>query len=89
MHPVGRLTDRFEAGRAQPWQVADAPADFVENLLGAIVGLEIPVARLVGKWKMSQNRPASDIDGIVQGLRERGEQNVAAVGKLVDERNPR
>jgi transcriptional regulator len=86
---VERLTNRFEAARTQPWHVADAPPDFVENLLGAIVGLEIPVARLVGKWKMSQNRPATDIDGIVQGLRERGEDNVAAVGKLVDERNAR
>ena len=86
---VERLTNRFEAARAQPWRVADAPADFVENLLGAIVGLEIPVARLVGKWKMSQNRPATDIDGIVRGLREMGEDNVAAVGKLVDERNAR
>jgi transcriptional regulator len=46
---IGRLTDRFETARAQPWRVTDAPADFVDNLLGAIVGLEIPLTRLVGK----------------------------------------
>lgn len=84
---VGRLTARFEASRAQPWHVTDAPVDFVNNLLGAIVGLEIPVARLVGKWKMSQNRPASDHAGIVGGLRETDDANAGAVARLVQERN--
>jgi transcriptional regulator len=84
---VGRLTDRFESSRAQPWQVTDAPTEFVDNLLGAIVGLEIPVVRLVGKWKMSQNRPAVDHEGIVQGLRETRDADAAAVAKLVEERN--
>jgi transcriptional regulator len=86
---VGRLTGRFEAPRAQPWQVTDAPADFVENLLGAIVGLEIPVARLVGKWKMSQNRPATDHRGIVEGLRETQDVEAIEVARLVAERNQR
>jgi transcriptional regulator len=84
---VGRLTDRFESSRAQPWQVTDAPTKFVDNLLGAIVGLEVPVVRLVGKWKMSQNRPTVDHDGIVQGLRETHDADAAAVAKLVEERN--
>jgi transcriptional regulator len=86
---VGRLTDRFEAARAQPWRVTDAPADFVDNLLGAIVGLEIPLTRLVGKWKMSQNRPAADHPGIVKGLRETQAPDAAEVAKLVEERNRR
>jgi transcriptional regulator len=84
---VGRLTDRFEASRAQPWHVTDAPADFVDNLMGAIVGLEIPVARLVGKWKMSQNRPAADHAGIVAGLRETDDAGAEAIAALVEERN--
>src|SRR5215813_4637616 len=50
---VSRLTDRHEGTRAVPWQVSDAPADFVERQLGAIVGIEIPVRRLEGKWKVS------------------------------------
>lgn len=86
---VGRLTDRFEAPRSEPWQVSDAPVDFVDNLLGAIVGLEIPLARLVGKWKMSQNRPATDIGGIVDGLRETQGADAAEVAKLVEGRNQR
>jgi len=67
---VERLTNQNEAGRPQPWKVSDAPADYIEKQLGSIVGLEIPIARLTGKWKMSQNRPAQDRAGVVEGLLE-------------------
>jgi transcriptional regulator len=86
---VGRLTHRFEAPRKEPWQVTDAPTDFVENLLGAIVGLEIPIVRISGKWKMSQNRPATDLPGIVNGLRETGDADRQAVAEQVERRNSR
>jgi transcriptional regulator len=86
---VGRLTDRFESPRKDPWQVLDAPKDFVDNLLGAIVGLEIPIARIVGKWKMSQNRPQVDIAGIVAGLRETDGPDGQAVSEEVQKRNRR
>lgn len=65
---VTRLTDRHEAGRAAPWAVSDAPADFVAGMLRGIVGFEIPIARLEGKVKMSQNRPAADREGVIAGL---------------------
>lgn len=55
-----RLTDRHEATRAVPWKVNDAPQDFIDKLLNAIVGIEIPVQRMQGTWKMSQNRSARD-----------------------------
>jgi transcriptional regulator len=72
---VTRLTQQQESPRAQPWQVSDAPAEFIERMLDAIVGIEIPLTRLQGKWKMSQNRGASDRAGVAAGLRaERGEQ---------------
>jgi transcriptional regulator len=83
---VERLTDRFEAASAQPWKVTDAPAGYIDNLLGAIVGLELPVSRLLGKWKMSQNRPEVDFPGIVRGLRGRADASAMAVAALVDER---
>ena len=67
---VGRLTDKHEAPRARPWQVHDAPADYIEQMLGAIVGIEIPLLRLQGKWKLSQNRSLEDRLGVVDGLRE-------------------
>ena len=83
---VERLTNRYEAGRPQPWKVADAPGDFVDKQLRAIIGLEIPITRLVGKWKVSQNRPAADRDGVVRGLREIGDANAVAMANLVERR---
>jgi len=75
---VSRLTDRHEAGRNEPWAVTDAPADFVETMLGAIVGIEITLSSLVGKWKVSQNRSAADREGVVAGLlREHGDRALA------------
>ena len=65
---VGRLTAHHEASRATPWSVDDAPAEYVDQQLRAIVGVEIDITRLEGKWKMSQNRSAADIDGVVAAL---------------------
>jgi transcriptional regulator len=65
---VGRLTDTHEAARAHRWQVDDAPADYIEQMLRAIVGIEIEVTQLVGKWKVSQNRDAADRAGVAAGL---------------------
>jgi len=65
---VEKLTNRHEAGRREPWKITDAPSDYIEKQLGAIIGLEITVARLVGKWKVSQNRPVQDRNGVVEGL---------------------
>jgi transcriptional regulator len=65
---VTRLTQTHEASQALPWAVSDAPADYIEAMLGAIVGIEIPIERLVGKWKVSQNRAAADAQGVVAGL---------------------
>lgn len=67
---VTRLTHRFEADRAAPWHVTDAPEMFIEKQLRAIVGIEIPITKLIGKWKVSQNRPEVDRAGVVAGLSE-------------------
>lgn len=80
---VERLTNRHEAGRRDPWKVTDAPADYVDRQVEAIVGLEIPIARLAGKWKVSQNRPARDRDGVVEGLRRQGDAASAAMAEAV------
>jgi len=81
---VGGLTDRFEAARAQPWAVSDAPDDFIAMHLRAIVGLEITVTRLIGKWKTSQNRPAADQEGVVAGLRESDDAVSQAMAAAVE-----
>ena len=80
---VEQLTNRHEAGRREPWKVTDAPADFIDKQLGAIVGIEVPMTRLIGKWKVSQNRPAADRDGVVQALRQEGDHAAAAMADLV------
>jgi transcriptional regulator len=78
---VTRLTQLNENARDQPWAVSDAPADFVQGMLRGIVGIALPIARLEGKVKMSQNRPAADIEGVVTGLRRDGRDDLAqAVG---------
>ena len=65
---VSRLTDRHEQGRSEPWSVADAPADYLDGMLRAIVGIRLPIARLQGARKLSQNRSAQDIAGVRDGL---------------------
>ena len=80
---VGRLTDHHESNRSQPWSVSDAPADYIEKTLDAIVGLEMPIARLIGKWKVSQNRPAKDQAGVVENLRRVGDESSNAMAELV------
>jgi len=78
---VTRLTERHEGRRSAPWAVADAPEEFIQGMLKGIVGFAIPVSRLEGKWKMSQNRPVEDRAGVVGGLSEEGEDAVAALVK--------
>ena len=70
---VQRLTLRNEASMPAPWKVGDAPADYIEQMLSAIVGLEIPLTRLNGKWKLSQNRSVADREGVIRGLEEQGD----------------
>ena len=65
---VTQLTDRHESTQAAPWAVSDAPDDYVQQMLRAIVGIEIELRSLVGKWKVSQNRSLSDRQGVAEGL---------------------
>ena len=65
---VHTLTATHEAGLQHPWQVSDAPADYIEKMLGAIVGIEIVIDRLVGKWKVSQNQPPVNQASLVAAL---------------------
>ena len=82
-HLLDDLTRVHEAAQPQPWRVADAPPDFIEASMRAIVGLEIPLTSLEGKWKMSQNRPAADRRSVVSALRVLGGEQAEAVAALV------
>lgn len=67
---VQELTAQQEKERKEPWAVTDAPASFVSNQLKGIVGIEVSISRIEGKWKVSQNQPLANRLGIVEGLRE-------------------
>jgi transcriptional regulator len=84
---VTRLTDRFETARENRWHVTDAPAHFIDQQLAAIVGIEIALTKLTGKWKVSQNRPAEDRAGVVQGLSERGDSESTTLASWVREKS--
>jgi transcriptional regulator len=75
---VSQLTDAHEHGRGRPWSVDDAPDDYLAQMLAAIVAIEVPVERLVGKWKVSQNRGADDRQGVADGLRQPGPRGETA-----------
>ena len=81
---VRRLTDKQGGGRTAPWSVDDAPSEFVQKQLSFIVGFSMPITALEGKYKMSQNRPPADREGVVQGLAAEGQPEVA---NLVADRN--
>ncbi|EQD64115.1 Negative transcriptional regulator, partial [mine drainage metagenome] len=75
------LTDHHEAGQPQPWKIGDAPEDHIEKSLRAIVGLEVSIDRIEGKFKLSQNHPEANRLGVIHGLRQRdadGDAELAA-----------
>jgi transcriptional regulator len=74
---VRRLTTKHEAYRNHPWSVDDAPRAFIEGQLRAIVGIELAITRIEAKAKLSQNRSPADVEGVIAGLRERGDKEMA------------
>ena len=80
---IGALTRKQEAMRPAPWAVTDAPAPFIEAQVKAIIGLEIEIAEIKGKWKVSQNRNAADRAGVIAGLLGEGDPAALEMAKLV------
>jgi transcriptional regulator len=78
------LTDRNEAALPEPWSVSDAPSDYIDKLVGAVVGIEIPLTRLIGKWKVSQNQPAQNRAGAAAGLRRGGGEEAMQMAALIE-----
>jgi transcriptional regulator len=81
------LTSVHERPRPEPWSVSDAPEEYIANQMKAIIGIEIPISRIDGKWKMSQNKDKPDRDGVIQGMRSAADphRNIQAAD-LVDRR---
>lgn len=83
---VARLTRTHESDRPAPWHVSDAPSGYIDGQVKGIVGIEIPVTRMIGKWKVSQNRSVPDRRGVVAGLEEAGDPDSRRMARLVSER---
>lgn len=86
---VVRLTDSHEKARANPWKVTDAPPPYVEKMLSLIVGFEFSITELTGKWKISQNHPAANREGVVQGLRAAADADSREIASLLTSFNER
>ena len=80
---VTTLTTQYESPRPDPWAVTDAPADFIQTHLRAIVGLRLPITRIEGKRKLSQNRPVADREGVVSGLSQSDRESDHRIAKLM------
>src|SRR6202140_1139702 len=80
---VTKLTQTHEAPRAEPWKRSDAPKDSIAGMLQAIVGFELPIARLAGEWKMSPNRSPPDRAGVIEGLAREGGADEARVAEIM------
>ena len=85
---VTALSNTHEAGRENPWAIGDAPASYVDGMLRAIVGFELTVTELEGKWKLSQNRSASDQLGVIAGLDQLGSNASREIADLMRTRKP-
>jgi transcriptional regulator len=81
---LGALTNRFEADAAVPWKIGDAPADYIDGMCRAIIGIEIRLTRIEGKWKVSQNRSRHDRLGVINGLRAQGDDAKLTMAELVE-----
>jgi transcriptional regulator len=82
------LTTQHEAASPRPWAVTDAPEDYIASQIRGIVGLEIPVSRLEGKWKVSQNKSDQTRESIEQGLEDLGTSASLAMRDLVAGKRP-
>jgi transcriptional regulator len=85
---VRRLSERHEAGEPAPWRMTDLPEPYVASMLKGIVGVEIAVSRLEGKFKVSQNRPVADRPRIIAALEKRRDPDSRALALLMREREP-
>ena len=88
---LDQLTGAQEQVRPRPWSPADAPEDFIAAMVQGVVGLELPIARIEGKWKMSQNREDGDRAGVIQGLGAADDphRNPALAGQVAERQRPR
>jgi transcriptional regulator len=84
---IERLTDRQESGFPESWKLTDAPNDYIKKLISAVVGIEIVITKLEGKWKVSQNQPQENKKSVIVGLENRRNSSDSQMIELIKERN--
>ena len=77
------LTTHNESGQPDPWSISDAPAEYIEQLMSAVVGVEMVITKLLGKWKVSQNQPQQNQIAVSEGLQASGHSDSLAMASLV------
>jgi transcriptional regulator len=77
------LTAQHESAFEAPWAIADAPPEFIDRMLGTIVGIELVITNLSGKWKVSQNQPVANREGVMQGLQKNGDSNAVNMAAMI------
>lgn len=80
---LDKLTSQHESKNENPWSIADAPDNYIQKMLPAIVGLEIEIKSINGQWKLSQNQPEINIQGVIEGLAMEGDNNSTVISELV------
>lgn len=83
LNMINRLTEQHEANQPIPWSISDAPNDYIQKMLPAIVGLEIEVLSIKGQWKVSQNQPERNKQGVVDGLSQYADSDAQKIAELV------
>jgi transcriptional regulator len=81
---VATLTAAHEAARTEPWSVTDAPSDYIDGQIKGIVGFELTITRLLGKWKLNQNKTDAERDGLVRAIREQGDDDARGMAELIE-----
>ncbi len=82
---INALTDQHEASQIMPWSTVDAPANYIQKMLPAVVGLQIDVSSITGQWKLSQNQPEQNQKGVVEGLSKDARGDSQKIAALVGE----
>ncbi len=85
---ASQITRQQESAREKPWSIDDAPRDYTDTMICALVGIEIPVTRLTGKWKVSQNQPAVNRASVIAALQGQGDAPARVMADLVQSRTP-
>lgn len=80
---IETLTNIHESGQSQPWSISDAPDEYIQKMIPAIVGIEIEVTSIIGQWKLSQNQPQVNQDGVIEALSQSTDSNITKIAAMI------